>query len=408
VAFPRVTTATRLVYIIFPAVLFVALAGILTAVLNGFHKFGLAAFAPALSSLTVIGAALVAGGDKAIYTVGYATAFGFILQFIFLLPATAILGIRYRFVVDLRHPAVLKLLRLGIPLFLYLVIANASSFLERHLASQLSAGAVSTLTYAMRLFAIPANFFAAPLAIVAYPLFAREAGREKRGELSNQVSRIFRLLCLLFLPLTIWVVLNALPLTRFFYERGQFQLQDSVVTSKVLMLYGIGILPNAITVVLLRCFYAAQDTITPLLAESVDLAFYIVAATVLTKHFGISGLALTRGMTFFLVAIILIVVLRNRHGLLTIDLNFIQFIVRILVASLCMAVVSWGTLHFLQSAFDSGKAPLRLAVMGTVLCSSGMAFLGVAHLLGLEEAAHIFNTALRLLPGNRDGQWFLT
>ena len=321
-------TATRLVYIIFPAVLFVALAGILTAVLNGFHKFGLAASAPALSSVSVIGAALVARGDKAIYIVGYATALGFILQFILLLPGTAILGIRYRFVVDLRHPAVVKLLRLGIPLFLYLVVANASSFLERNLASHLSAGAVSTLTYAMRLFAIPANFLAAPLAIVAYPLFAREAVREESGDLRNQVSRIFRLVCLLFLPLTIWVVLNALPLTRFFYERGQFRLQDSVMTSQALMLYAIGILPNAMAVVLLRCFYAAQDTITPLLAESIDLVFYIIAATALTKHFGISGLALTRGMTFFLVAIILIVVLRNRHGLLTIDLNFIQFFLR--------------------------------------------------------------------------------
>jgi putative peptidoglycan lipid II flippase len=260
----------------------------------------------------------------------------------------------------------------------------------------------------MRLFTIPANFLAAPLAIVAYPLFAREAVREKSGDLRNQVSRIFRLVCLLFLPLTIWVVLNALPLTRFFYERGQFRLQDSVMTSQALMLYAIGILPNAMAVVLLRCFYAAQDTITPLLAESIDLVFYIIAATVLTKHFGISGLALTRGMTFFLVAIILIVVLRNRHGLLTIDLNFIQFLLRTSVASLAMAVVSWATLHLLQSAFDSGKAPLRMAVMGTILCTSSVTFLGVARLLGLQEAAHIFNTALRLLPGNRDGQWFLT
>jgi peptidoglycan biosynthesis protein MviN/MurJ (putative lipid II flippase) len=50
----------------------------------------------------------------------------------------------------------------------------------------LSAGAVSSITYATRLFAIPANFFAAPLAIVAYPLFVREATRPLR-DLRNQI-----------------------------------------------------------------------------------------------------------------------------------------------------------------------------------------------------------------------------
>ena len=394
--------AVHLVYIIFPAVLFVALAGILTAVQNGFHRFALAALAPALSSVTIIAAALFARGVKAIYVVGFATAIGFMLQFIFLLPATALLGIRYTFAINFSHPAVIKLLRLGIPLLLYLAVANASSFVERNLASQLAAGTVSTLTYAMRLFTIPANFFAAPMAIVAYPMFVREAARERRADLCNQVSHIFRLICLLFLPLTVWVVLNSFPLTRCFYERGEFHLQDSFTTSRVLMLYGIGILPNAIAVLLLRCFYATEDTITPLLAELIDLGFYITTAMVLTKHFGIRGLALTRGLTFFVVALILIVVLQNRHNLLTIDLNFLDFFWRISVATLAMAVVSWGTLHFLQPAFDSGRSPLRLAMMGVVSVTSGLTFLGAARLLRVREATYLFKRAVGLL-----GEWRL-
>src|SRR6478735_11173771 len=64
--------AVRLVYLIFPAVLFLAVAGILTAVLNGFHKFALASFAPAFASTSVIAAVLFARGDRAIYAVGIA------------------------------------------------------------------------------------------------------------------------------------------------------------------------------------------------------------------------------------------------------------------------------------------------------------------------------------------------
>jgi putative peptidoglycan lipid II flippase len=392
-------TATHLVYIIFPAVIFVAVAGILTAALNGFHQFALPAAAPALSSLAVIVAAVLARGDRAIYVVGFATALGFLLQFVFLLPATARLGIRYRLVLNFRHPAIGKLIRLGVPLLLYLLVANASAFLERNLASHLSAGAVSSITYATRLFAIPANFFAAPLAIVAYPLFVREAARDNCGDLRNQISRMIRLVCFLFMPLTVWVVMNALPLTRMFYERGQFHQSDSIVTARVLMLYGVGILPNAIAVILLRCFYAVQDTMTPLWAESIDLAFYIVFALLLTPRFGLAGLAITRGMTFFLVASILTFVLSRKRMLLVVDFDLLRFLGRTAIASLAMAAVSWMSFHLLQSAFDSGKTPIRLGIVCAVLAVSAPVFLGVARLLKLDEATHIVSTVWQLVPG---------
>ncbi|MFI5072755.1 MAG: lipid II flippase MurJ, partial [Terriglobales bacterium] len=144
----------RLVYIIYPAVIFLTMAGIFNAVLNGFHKFALAAITPALSSMAVIAAAILARGSKAIYIVGLATTLGFVLQFLVLVPAVAALGIRYRPTFNYRHPAILKVLRLGGPLFLYLLVSNAVSIIERNLASKVSAGAVSAMTYAVRLFGV--------------------------------------------------------------------------------------------------------------------------------------------------------------------------------------------------------------------------------------------------------------
>ena len=273
--------ATRLIYVIFPAVLFVATAGILTAVLNGFHKFALAAFAPALSSIAVIIATLLAKGERAIYLIGAATAAGFLLQLLLLVPATVALGIHYRPSFNLRHPAIGKLLRLGGPLFFYLVAANGSAFVERNLASQLSAGAVSTLAYAMRLFTIPSNFLVAPLGIVVYPHLAREALLENRGNLPGQITRIFRAVFFIFLPVTMWTIMNSLPITRLLFERGQFHLGNAVQTAGALRLYSIGILPLAVGGILLRCFYAVEDTVTALAAEVVDLIFYVVVASLL-------------------------------------------------------------------------------------------------------------------------------
>jgi putative peptidoglycan lipid II flippase len=387
----------RLTYIIFPAVLFLAVAGILTAVLNGFHKFALPAFAPAIASIIVIVSIVAARGSNAIYTVSIATAIGFLLQCLVLVPATAALGLNFRPSLNWKHPAVGKLLRLGVPLLLYLAVANASSFVERNLASKISAGAVSALTYSLRVFAMPVNFLAVPLATVAYPQFAKEAAREGHGELGQQVSRILRFIIFLFLPISTWMVLNALPLTRVLYEHGRFLPQDAYLTSRVLMFYSIGMLPNAAAIVLLRCFFAVQDTVTPLIAELLDLVYYVTTATILTRHFGLMGLAIARGGAFFVVAFILIFFAWKRRELLKLDAELLWFFVRAAIASVAMGFVSWASLHLLLPAFHSGGTLLRLALMGTVLALSAATFLIASLLLKLSEAQQVLHTAWDLL-----------
>ena len=138
---------------------------------------------------------------------------------------------------------------------------------------------------------------------------------------------------------------------------------------------------------------------TPLWAESIDLAFYIVTALLLTPRFGIAGLAFTRGMTYFLVAGILIFVLSRKQKLLKMDFDLMRFLGRTSIASLAMAAVSWMSLHLMQSAFDSGKTPLRLGIVCVVLTVSASVFLGVARLLRLDEAAHLLGTIRQLVPG---------
>ena len=387
-----------LVYIIFPTLPLLAAAGILTALLNGFHKFSLAAMAPAFASLPVIAAALFARGDHAIYVVGAATAAGFLLQFAVLVPAAWSLGIRYRPVFDFRHPAVAKLLRLGVPLFLYLVVANASLVLERNFASRISAGAVSTLTYAFRLFTVPANFLAAPLAIVAYPGFAREAAKEKRGDLAGQTGRLFRMVVFLFLPITVWTLVNAGPITRLLYEHGRFMASDSFTTARILAIYSIGIIPNAVAAVLLRCFFAIEDTVTPLLTEVFDLGLFIVAGFYLSRRFGLEGLVAARCITFFVVMTILVVILVRRK-LLLFDRGFVRLLFFTGLATITMGAAGWISLLFVQPYFVAGGTMIRAVLVGGELVLGAGVFFSMARLFRLEQARQIVDTVKGLLPG---------
>jgi hypothetical protein len=64
-----------------------------------------------------------------------------------------------------------------------------------------------------------------------------------------------------------------------------------------------------------------------------------------------------------------------------------------------MTAANWISLRLLQSWFDSGKTPLRLAIICALVAISGSVFLGMARLLRLEEATHILETGRQLLPG---------
>lgn len=398
--FPGFTSATqamslKLLYIILPVIPILALAGTLSATLNAFHKYSLAAFAPALSSIAVIAAALIARGEHAIYIVGLSTTVGFLLQFLVLIPAVRALGVSYRLSFNFRHPAILRLLKLGSPLLLYLLIANASLIIERNLASTISAGAVATLTYALRLFTVPSNFIVAPLMVVAYPYLARKALRGNYGELRQELTRVFRIVIFVFVPTTLWLVINSLPITRVLYERGHFAEADSSIVAHVFALYAIGLLPNAVTVLLLRCFYAAEDTITPLWVESIDLIYYIACAPWLAHRFGLSGLAIARGIAFILVAAILMFVLWRGRRLLTFDRSLLMFVMRTSVAAAAMAIASILGLRSLQASFDHNGTVMRAVLLGIHIAIDAAIFFGIAFLIRVQEA----NKLLRLASG---------
>jgi hypothetical protein len=107
------------------------------------------------------------------------------------------------------------------------------------------------------------------------------------------------------MPLTLWVVMSALPLTRMFYERGQFHLSDSIVTARVLMLYGVGILPNAIAVILSPLLLRGPGHDDPFVGRVDRLGILYSRRPAADTSLWTRRISRTRGMTFFLVAGIL-------------------------------------------------------------------------------------------------------
>ena len=381
----------QLLYVIFPSIVFLGMSGIVSALLNSLGHFTAPAVSPAMYAVATVPVLLLAPRDKLVQWVAIATAVGLAAQLFVQLPTAASLGVRWRPDFNFRHPAIRRLVRLALPLLAYLVVANASLLVERNVASKLSTGAISIVNYATRLFAIPGNLLIMPLAVVFYPSFAREAAREGRGDLARELRDALRITLFLALPVSCWVVMHALPLTRVVFERGQFDFTNSTQTAGMLAFYSLGLLPNAVAVILLRAFYAIQDTVTPLLAEAANLACYTWAAPRLAERFGMAGLGAARAGSFVLVALILLFALRRKLAEAWSPSTDGVFLLKIAFGSFVTGMVTWVASVTLNSALQLSGFPARASVVAFLAALGGAAYIGTCYLLAVREVNSVAN-----------------
>jgi putative peptidoglycan lipid II flippase len=78
---------------------------------------------------------------------------------------------------------------------------------------------------------------------------------------------------------------------RLLFEHGAFGVEDTVATARALMWLSLGLPAHVLVKALSPAFFAREDTITPLLATLKGLAVAIVAALLLGRLFGASGVA---------------------------------------------------------------------------------------------------------------------
>jgi hypothetical protein len=111
----------------------------------------------------------------------------------------------------------------------------------------------------------------------------------------------------------------------------------------------------------------------------------------------------TRGMTVFVVAAILIFVLSRKKDLLILDFNLMRF------GKIWFSGHSCLICHDDRESGDSPSPAISFrlrgnipagGVLGLSLLFSGVAFFGMAHLFELKEANDVLNTARELLCGS--------
>lgn len=346
---------TVLILCFVPQMIFYGFTTLASALLNARNRFVAAAFAPVLNNLVVIGALVVfvfrtsnrhgAITDVArvrndlglLLLLGIGTTVGIVAMAVVLVPAVARAGVRLRYVLAWRDPAIRRILRLSGWTVGYVVTNQLAQLFVLVLANN-SSGNVSAYVYAFTFYVVPHGLLAVSIMTTMTPNLARRARASDFEGMRREFGLGLRYIVVLVLPASVLFAVLAQPMLAVIV-RHQFTGHDAIVTADTLQAFALSLVPFSVYLYVMRAFYALQDTRTPFVLNAFENGLNVVLAIVLFPHFGVQGLALAWSGAYFAAAVGALLVLRRRIGGVP-DAAALRSTLRAGVAVLALAAVA--------------------------------------------------------------------
>ena len=384
----------RLTRIMFPAVIFTALNGLMMGILQSHKKFLPPALGAIFYNIAIIGGGIFLSPflDIAGFSVG--VVIGVLGNFLIQLSALKKIGIGYKPLIDFNHPGVRKLALLMIPAIIGLSAAQINLIVNQNIASDLAAGSIATLRLANRIMVLPLAIFGASIAIAFFPTLTDKAARSQIDQYKETLSLGIRSISFLTIPSAVALMVLGVPIVRVFFQQGQFTAADTKLTASVLFFYSFALLAQGMTGVLVRGFYALQKSFIPVSISVVTILLNFTLNMLFKESLGVRGIALAFSLTAAFNVLALFFMLRRQIGALGIKRMTTSF-TKIIIASLIMAVAAYFTSLGLESFLDVSSKINQILQVGTTILVAAFVYGGIAIVLKMEEANPVIGTLKR-------------
>ena len=380
----------------FPYIGFMSLVALSSGVLNTWRRFAVPAATPVLLNVAMIAAAWFGApwfkslGIEPVYALAAGVMVGGVLQLAVQVPALRKLGllpkISFNWSVARQawaDPATRNIAKLMLPALLGVSVAQISLLINTQIASHLTPGSVSWLTYADRLMEFPTAMLGVAIGVVLMPQLAAAKAANDAQKYSNMLDWGLRIVVLLGLPCAVALLTFAQPLVATLYHYGAFTDRDVAQTTTALMGYGAGLMGLVAIKVLAPGFYASQDIKTPVRIAIVVLVITQLLNMLFVPYLQHAGLALAIGIGALINALWLLVGL-IRRGSYRPAPGWGAFVLRVMAASALLAVfLLWaaGVVNWtgLKTAYLQ-----RIGLLASALLASGAIYFVALWISGLK------------------------
>lgn len=357
-----------------------AISSVLGSVQQAFSRFLIFSLAGVLYNLGIVVGIVWLSPAYSVYGAAYGVIIGVVLQALLQWVGLYGLGFKYRLVLNLKLKGVRQTLILMLPRSIDQGIDQVNYVVETIIGSTLAQGSITAFALANSLKNVPLVLIASSITTAVFPRLAARAAKGARTELIATYVTSARMILFLSIPAAIFAFIDRGYIVRLLYRFGDAD------TANTLGWFAGTIVFTSLFFLVSRIYYAMQDTRTPLYSSLGSIPLNILLSFILSRIYGVSGLAMSASIVAFLETLLLLVILRRREGNFG-EKEILRGAWRMAVAAAVMSPLLYVATTQLLPLYASDRGFMTLAPKFAVIVAIGLAAYAVpCYLLGLKEA----------------------
>ncbi|MBN1593253.1 MAG: murein biosynthesis integral membrane protein MurJ [Candidatus Coatesbacteria bacterium] len=397
----KMALTANLLRLMFPYVILICLTALSAAMLNTLKHFASGAFYPVLLNVSIIGSALILGGqfDEPVMALAVGVLIGGVLQLLLQLPPLIKRRFYYRPMLQPRHPGLRRIVLLMLPSMIAFGVVEINAYVDMLLASFLAPGSNSYLFFANRLVQLPLALFGIAVATPILPKLSKLAAKGETADFRATFGLGMRLIVFFTLPSSAGLILLRRPIVNLLYERGAFTRESTDAVAFALLFYAVGVFAFAAVKIAATAFYARKDTKTPVIVAAVALLSNVVLNIILMQFLAHGGLALASSISSF-INLVLLLLYAAKKRIVTLDREETTPILKSVAAAVVMTLTCWALLHLV--GYDYGASlGFRILQLSGIVVGSIAVFIFVSKLIRCEELGLFISSFTRRRGGRR-------
>jgi len=347
----KLKLAVDLSRITFPFLFFVCLASFFSAILNSYNKFAIAAAAPIILNVVLIGSLFFSQffSFPDVVILSYAVSVAGFLQLVTLLYFVRknfkpILSIKIKINKEIKFffkkllPSIFSSGVTQINILTGTIIASFQS------------GAVSYLYYADRVYQINLAIAGIAVGTVMLPELSKHIKNNKYDQINNLQNRSLELCLFLSVPAAVALFLASEEIITSLFGYGSFGKDSVINTSLALAFFAFGVPAFSLLKIFSNYFFARNDTKTPFHLSMISVVLNIIISVSFFRNLGFIIIPIATSISSWINVLFHFYFIKKRNFY-----NFDKIIVykfpRIILSTVVMGVILYLLLGFFSDKF---------------------------------------------------------
>jgi putative peptidoglycan lipid II flippase len=401
-----------------PSIFFMGIHVVMGQILNARGRFGAMMWTPVLNNIVIIvtlGAFLwVYGSAKNSHMavenippegerlLGIGILLGLVVQALAMIPYLRETGFRMRLRFDWKGHGLGKAAMLAKWTILFVLANQAGALVVTQLATaavsetKIAGTGFSAYANAQLIWGLPQAIITVSLMAALLPRISRSAADDDTGAVRDDISQGLRTTAVAIVPIAFGFLALGIPMCTLIF--GSSGTGAATNMGFMLMAFGLGLIPYSVQYVVLRAFYAYEDTRTPfyntVIVAAVNASASAVCFFVIPARWAVVGMAASYGLAYMIGVGIAWRRLKKRLGGDLDGSRVMRTYARLSIASLPAALLSGAACYGISRTLGQGVGGSMLALAG-----GGIVLLGVFYVAARRMRIEELNSMVGMVRG---------